>query len=132
MTLRLTIDDRDPTPPYAQLRSQLESAILGGVLEDGRQLPPVRQLAADLGVATGTVAKVYKELEQAGLVRTARGAGTRVVAPDQISAADAARRAEQVAVDAVTRFRALGVPDEEALELVRRAQAAPSGSARLH
>lgn len=38
----------------------------------------MRQLAGDLRVAVGTVAKAYRELEAAGLVRTGRAAGTRV------------------------------------------------------
>lgn len=41
-------------------------------------MPTVRQLAGDLRVAVGTVAKAYKELEAEGLVRTGRANGTRV------------------------------------------------------
>ncbi|MGX5183111.1 GntR family transcriptional regulator [Streptomyces avermitilis] len=41
----------------------------------------MRQLAADLGLAPGTVARAYRELEAAELIRTRRGAGSRVAAP---------------------------------------------------
>ncbi|HJF13509.1 MAG TPA: GntR family transcriptional regulator [Enteractinococcus helveticum] len=53
-------------------------AIHSGVLGDGERLPTVRQTARDFGVAQATAAKVYKMLEQDGLVVTRTAAGTRV------------------------------------------------------
>ncbi|WP_432995293.1 GntR family transcriptional regulator [Dactylosporangium sp. CA-233914] len=58
----------DPTPPYEQLRRQLIELVRFGVLAPGDRLPPLRQLAADLGLAVGTVARTYRELEMAGIV----------------------------------------------------------------
>jgi GntR family transcriptional regulator len=74
----LTVAADDATPPYEQLRRQFAQLIGSGVLRPGERLPPVRQLASDLGLAAGTVARAYRELESAGLIRTRRGAGTRV------------------------------------------------------
>ena len=74
----LTVDTGDPTPPYEQLRRQLAGLIQSAVLTPGGWLPPLRQLAADLGLAVGTVARAYRELESAGLVTSRRGGGTRV------------------------------------------------------
>lgn len=65
-------------PPSDQIYQGLRSLILAGVLIPGERLPSVRQVARDLGLATGTVAKVYKQLESEGLVITRAGAGTRV------------------------------------------------------
>ena len=55
---------------------------------DGQRLPAVRQLAADLCLAAGTVARAYAELEKGGLVLSRRGAGTRVVAPTSVVMSD--------------------------------------------
>ena len=74
----LIVDTADPTPPYEQLRRQLAELIRCAVLEPGGRLPPLRQLAADLDLAVGTVARAYRELESAGLVSSRRGGGTRV------------------------------------------------------
>lgn len=74
----LVVSTTDPTPPYEQLRRQLADLVISGVLGPGERLPPVRQLAADLGLAVGTVARAYRELNAAGVVVTRRGAGTRV------------------------------------------------------
>lgn len=74
----LVVSTTDPTPPYEQLRRQLADLVISGVIGPGERLPPVRQLAADLGLAVGTVARAYRELDAAGVVVTRRGAGTRV------------------------------------------------------
>ena len=53
MTADLTLVVRigDPTPPYEQLRHQFAEGIRAGLLDAGTKLPPLRQLAADLGLA---------------------------------------------------------------------------------
>jgi GntR family transcriptional regulator len=67
--------------PWRQIRDQLAASIDGGGLAPGAKLPPIRRLARDLGIAPGTVARAYRELETAGRIRTGRGAGTVVVGP---------------------------------------------------
>ena len=74
----IIVDPAHPSGPAEQVRSQLTALIHGGVLPANAKLPTVRQLAGDLRLAAGTVAKAYKDLEAAGLVRTGRAAGTRV------------------------------------------------------
>lgn len=74
----ITLDPASPIPPAEQIRSQLAALVRTGQLVEDTRLPTVRQLAADLRVAAGTVAKAYKELENVGLIRTGRAAGTRV------------------------------------------------------
>ena len=74
----ITVDDANPTPPFEQIRAQIESQILLGTLTNGQRLPTVRQLAVDLGLAPGTVARAYSALETGGLIETRRGAGTSV------------------------------------------------------
>jgi len=69
------IDERDPTPLYAQLERAIRVAVATGGWGGGR-LPTVRQLAVELKVNANTVAKVYSELERAGVLETRRGVGT--------------------------------------------------------
>ena len=70
------IDENDPTPLYAQLERAIRVAIATGRLKVGDKLPTVRQLAVDLKINANTVAKVYGELERAGVLETRRGVGT--------------------------------------------------------
>src|SRR6186997_1557686 len=72
----VTLDSGDPTPIYAQLERGLRAAIATGRLAPGDQLPTVRQLAVDLQVNANTVARVYSELERAGVIETRRGIGS--------------------------------------------------------
>ena len=72
----VSIDPRDATPIYAQLQRGLRAAIATGRLKPGEQLPTVRQLAVELQINANTVARVYLELERAGVIETKRGVGS--------------------------------------------------------
>lgn len=68
-----------PAPRSADGIAELfRGAIRTGQLGDGERLPTVRQTARDFDVAQATAAKVYRSLEQEGLVITRTAAGTRV------------------------------------------------------
>src|SRR6059058_3228880 len=73
------VDAKHPTPIYHQLDRSIRFAIATGKLGIGDKLPTVRQLAVDLRINANTVAKVYAELERAGVVETRRGVGTFVL-----------------------------------------------------
>jgi GntR family transcriptional regulator len=113
----LEIDPRSATPPYEQLRQQVTALVLGGALTPGARLPAIRQLANDLGLAGGTVARAYRELESDGVVTTHGRHGTIVAGPPRRPAPpaellSAARRYAAQASDA-------GANLDEALTAVR-------------
>jgi GntR family transcriptional regulator len=115
------VDTTSQVPPYEQIRAQLASLIVTGRLVEGERLPTVRQLAADLGLAPGTVARAYRELEAAEMIRTRRGAGTRVAAlPSEPQHPDA-DRLTTLARDFTSAARALGAGTETILNAVREA-----------
>ncbi len=76
----VAVDPKHPTPIYVQVDQGIRAAIATGRLPVGAQLPTVRQLAVELRVNANTVARVYAELERAGVVETRRGVGTFVAA----------------------------------------------------
>jgi GntR family transcriptional regulator len=128
MTSYLTVDTASPVPPYEQIRVQLAELIQHGVLTPGSRLPPVRQLASDLGLATGTVARAYRELEGAALVVSRRGGGTRVAVPPAPSTPG--ERDELLAAQAeayVVAARRLGADDHSLVAAVHRASRAFAG-----
>jgi DNA-binding transcriptional regulator YhcF (GntR family) len=121
----LVVDAVDPTPPYEQLRRQLADLIGAGVLAPGARLPPLRQLAADLGLAVGTVGRTYRELEAAGLVASRRGGGTRVAAgAARRSAADVRAALDEAADGLVRAARRLGATDDDVRTAVERSLSA--------
>jgi len=120
----VAVDARSAVPPYEQLRQQLVAMIRAGTLAAGAQLPPIRQLAKDLGLATGTVARAYTEVEREGLV-VARGRHGTVVVPGATSPPSAERERQRLLGVAATAFaaeaRRLGSPADDALAAVRAA-----------
>lgn len=81
----VTIDPSDRTPIYAQLERGLRAAIATGRMQAGEQLPTVRQLAVELRVNANTVARVYAELERAGVIETQRGVGSFILATPRLA-----------------------------------------------
>ncbi|MET1035720.1 MAG: GntR family transcriptional regulator [Arthrobacter sp.] len=107
----------DPANPYEQIRLQILDAIASGRLVAGTRLTPVRALAGRLGVAANTVARAYRELEQAGAVSTRGRNGTVVEA----SGDDAARHLGAAAAAFADESVRWGIQEEQALDYVRAA-----------
>lgn len=78
----LSVDPDDPTPVYQQIRSQIQRMVASGALTAGTRLPTIRQLATDLGLAKGTVARAYEALLHDGIVTSGGRHGT-AIAPDR-------------------------------------------------
>ena len=122
MSLAVGLDEDSAVPPFEQIRAQLESAIVIGLLLPGTSLPTVRQLAADLDVAPNTVGRAYRALEAAGLVRTDGRRGTSVAPPrgPVASAPQRHRQLEQAARRYLVEAGRLGAGVEEAVNALRR------------
>jgi DNA-binding transcriptional regulator YhcF (GntR family) len=113
--VEIEVDAHAAEPPYSQVREQIREQVRSGALTPGTRLPTVRRLAGDLGLATNTVARAYRELEGLGLIET-RGRAGSVVTGDGVD-----RAAREAAHEFVERLRSLGVGPELATELVRTA-----------
>ncbi len=123
MTIAVEVDLTSSVPPYEQIRLQVLGHVSAGHLRAGDRLPTIRALAADLGVATGTVARAFRELEAAGVVVTRRRTGT--VVADGTPAPDTA--VQDAATHLVGVARTTGLTDEEILAAVRGALMGPAG-----
>jgi len=76
--LRLELDRSAKTPLAEQIRRGIGAAIESGVLAPGARLPSWQDLAAQLGVARGTVRSAYEKLSSAQLIVASRATGTHV------------------------------------------------------
>ncbi len=121
----IEVDPASPTPPYEQIRAQIVTMIEAGTLPAGRQLPTIRQLAADLGLAANTVARAYRELETQGWVDSRVRHGTTVADRPTLARAEVRRRLGEAAQAYATPARQLGATPAEALARVRSALQAP-------
>ncbi|MEV0719021.1 GntR family transcriptional regulator [Asanoa sp. NPDC050611] len=115
------VDPTGPLPPFEQVRSQIATMIESGVLPPGSQLPTIRQLANDLGLATRTVARAYRELENHGLVNSRVRHGTVVAQPkERLSPSEVQTRLADAARTYLVTARLLGVSKEDALRLASK------------
>jgi GntR family transcriptional regulator / MocR family aminotransferase len=76
--LQIQLDRSAKTPLAEQIRRAISVAIENGVLAPGARLPSWLDLAAQLGVARGTVREAYARLADGQLIVAARATGTRV------------------------------------------------------
>src|ERR671916_1219683 len=74
------LDETSGLPPYLQIVRQVRHALRLGLLEEGDQLPTVKDVVATLAINPNTVLKAYRELEHDGLVAARPGVGTFVTA----------------------------------------------------
>lgn len=111
-SLRLSVDPMAAAHPFEQVKEQIVALVEDGTLGTGTRLPPVRTLATELGLAVNTVARVYRELEAAGVVVTKGRAGTFV------AAVISERAMREAALAYVAAVRLLGVEKARATKLV--------------
>jgi DNA-binding transcriptional regulator YhcF (GntR family) len=113
----VTLDPRSSHPPFEQLRTGVASRVASGELPAGTRLPTVRALAEELGVAAGTVARAYRELEADGVVETRGRQGTFV----RSTGADPAGDVQAAAARLAEAARRAGLTLAEATRLVEHA-----------
>ncbi len=79
----LSVDPSRALPVYEQVREQIRRMVAAGTLTPGTRLPTIRQLAADLGLAKGTIERAYELLEGDAVIERHGRNGTYVaeVAP---------------------------------------------------
>lgn len=114
----LTIDTTDPRSIYQQVADGIKELIARGKLAEGTPLPPVRQLAADLGVNLNTIATAYRELQKDGLIVIKHGSGS-VVASRKITERSQDELLRPLRT-ALTELVLAGLPSSKILSLVAR------------
>ncbi len=115
--MRFTLDESSSVPKNEQLHTQIQDAVKDGTLAAGSKLPTVRSLATELGVAPYTIARVYRQLEELGVLETHGRNGTIV----STFGDDSQQQAQLAARAYADRIHALGVSADEGLEYAKAA-----------
>ena len=119
--MEIRLDATSKKPLYQQINGQIIGLIASGELPVHYRLPPIRQLAGDLGLAANTVARAYRELEVDGFVRSRGRRGTVVIRTAQSAAIASADAPSDALVRAVDDARLNGLDGPTILALVSRA-----------
>ena len=117
----IAVDPDRPLPVYEQVREQVARMVAAGTLQPGTRLPTIRQLALDLGLAKGTVAKAYELLESDSIIETRGRKGSFVLATQAIPARDQRAGLRDAADALVVVARQLGADEPAAIDAVRQA-----------
>jgi DNA-binding transcriptional regulator YhcF (GntR family) len=86
--LRVSINLNSSVPAYRQIANDVRRHLVEGHLKPGDLLPPIRQLALDLGVHFNTVALAYRTLADEGWLELKRRRGAAVIARNAPRAVD--------------------------------------------
>lgn len=109
----------------------MQYAVATRLLRPGDRLPTVRELATELVVNANTVARAYRELEQAGTIATSPGRGSFIAESSAEPSADRYRKLEPYLTRLIDAAKKLGYDAEELVTLVeQKARVAPSTDAR--
>ncbi|MEU7890297.1 GntR family transcriptional regulator [Microbispora bryophytorum] len=106
------LDGRSGLSPYLQLVQQVRHALRLGLLDEGDQLPTVKDVVARLAINPNTVLKAYRELEHEGLVAARPGVGTFVTRTLTDASLAAHGRLRQDLRRWLTKARLAGLDDE--------------------
>lgn len=109
----------DPMRPiWLQVMGEIETSIVTGARAPGEKLPGGRDLAMLYGINPNTAARVYQELEKAGLCETRRGMGTFVTEDAQRITGLRIELARQAVQEFMVKIDSLGVSKEEAAKMI--------------
>lgn len=122
----LRVEPGSAVPPYEQIRAQIAVMAGAGVLAPGCRLPTIRQLASDLRLAGGTVARAYRELELSGIITSRGRHGTFVAERAPASIRDRERSLLEAATIFAAQAAQAGVDPRGMLERVLTEQQAHS------
>ena len=114
----LTVDVDDKRPLYQQIVDGVKELIARGDLREGMTLPPVRQVAGDLGVNLNTIAVAYRALQEEGFLAVRHGAGAVVSSRRARSAKEEVLR--QQLRTPLTQLVLAGLSDREIAAMVRQ------------
>lgn len=100
-------------PIYVQLREQIRHAVDTGALTAGDQLPGIRSLAETLVINPNTVIKVYRELENEGVLEIRHGLGAFIAARRRKSKTEEMRDAQHLVREFVEKLKEQGLDEGE-------------------
>jgi DNA-binding transcriptional regulator YhcF (GntR family) len=115
----IAVDPAHALPVYEQVREQVVRMVAAGTLQPGVRLPTIRQLALDLGLSKGTVAKAYELLESDSVIETRGRKGSFVLEMQPTTARERRAGLGEAAAAMVVVARQLGADEQAAVDALR-------------
>lgn len=106
-------------PIYLQVIQDIKHKIINGRIPLGGKLPSSRELALEYQVNPNTAARIYNELELAGITYTKRGIGTFVTEDASLIDRLNQELIENLMGEFTEQTRRLGYKDTEIIDMLR-------------
>lgn len=118
--MHILIDNKNGTPIYDQIYTQIKNQIISGALQENEMLPSIRGLAKDLRISFITTKRAYEELEKDGFIYTVQAKGC-YVAPKNVELLreENLKKIEQLLEQAAQLAAACNLSKEDLLDMVK-------------
>lgn len=118
--MNIIISNSSQDPIYEQIVDQLKNQIIRGEVQEGSELPSIRNLARELQISVITTKRAYEELEKEGFIETVPGKGSFVANQNkEILKERKLKIIEEKLSDAVSESRLLGLTMNEVIEMIK-------------
>lgn len=117
--MNIIISNASGKPIYEQIKEQIKSLIISGVLQEGDALPSMRLLAKELRISVITTKRAYEDLERDGFIVTMTGKGSFVARKNvEFIREEQLRKVEACLQEAADLAKAGGISLEEVTEIL--------------
>ena len=117
--VNIVLDNQSAVPVYEQVKQAIKWSILSGYLEEGDQLPSLRELAAMLRINPNTIVKIYFQLEVEGFISSRAGSGFFVCKDRDVADIQGRKLFEQLSQEYLAKIIALGFSEQDILDYLR-------------
>jgi len=127
--LNITLDNKSAVPVYEQVKQVIKWSILSGYLENGDQLPSLRELATMLHINPNTIVKIYFQLEVEGFIRSQTGSGFFVCENKDFTDPQGRELFEHLSQEYIAKVIALGFSEQDIIDYLQSKTPTPLSEA---
>ena len=115
----INLDYQSRTPIYEQIVLEVERYVALGILKPEEQIPPIREMATELGINPNTVKKAYSILENKGVIVTISTKGTYIAYDTKKIVEEKINSKINELKNLIEELKKLGVTEEEIIEKIK-------------
>lgn len=115
----INLDYQSRTPIYEQIVLEIERYVALGILKPEEQIPPIREMATELGINPNTVKKAYSILETKGVIVTISTKGTYIAYDTQKIVEEKVNSKINELKSLMEELKRLGLTEEEIIEKIK-------------
>lgn len=118
--MNIIISNSSPKPIYEQIVEQIKALVIKGELNEGDELPSIRNLAKELQISVITTKRAYDELEKEGFIETVPGKGSYIAGQnEELLKEKRLKIIEDKLSQVVNESKLLGLSMEEVIEMLK-------------